>query len=73
MKQLHPNDALENAQEMKNILKNIMQQGEKLCELSAAFPCLQNVVFRRAKDISEPAIDLIYMLSDYIGVSNDSK
>ncbi len=58
---------LEKAQEMKSILKNILEQGERLQELSAAVPPIKNSISQSTQDIAELSIDLIYIICDYIG------
>lgn len=58
---------LEKAQEMKSILKNILEQGERLQELSASVPSIKNSISQSTQDIAELSIDLIYIICDYIG------
>lgn len=55
------------AYEMKDILKEILEQGEKLRELSSILPPIKDNVARGTHDIAELSLDMIYTLCDYIG------
>jgi len=56
---------------LSHCLKNMMEQGKKLWELSSSIPSIKNAISKNTQDITELSVHMIYIFCDYTGAALD--